>query len=157
MMKIGQQIVSQVSEQDICDLSQITMLATDSQAQTAFDVAKLLNFRSTPSIVEGQEVSFGRQRKRSDIIAVVKLVILPTAFYKDTHRTSIILGRRHFCNPSILVSIPATHLLNQGHRAVIVHALVSDVVASLHQPAQFLFTLSASIQSPNRACALRSS
>jgi hypothetical protein len=34
------------------------MLATDSQAETAFVIAKLFNFGSTTRIVEGQEVSF---------------------------------------------------------------------------------------------------
>ena len=58
VIEIGKQIVSQVGEQHVSDLAQVTMLAAAGQAEAAFVVAKLLDFGSTPGIVEGQEVSF---------------------------------------------------------------------------------------------------
>jgi len=137
MGKVSQQIVRQVSEQDVALLTGKTVLAPCLQAQTGFVVAKLLHFGSTPRIIEAQVTAFGGQGQGRDIVAVLKLPVLPSALHKNTYRAPIIEWGSHLAEPGVFrIGVPALHLPGQGFGSPVGQALGQDVVLPCEQPDQ---------------------
>ena len=148
-MEIGQQIVSQVCQQDEALLSQEAMLAPGSQVQSVFVVAKLLDLSPSSTVVTGEKVTFRRKAEGGDIVAVMELVLLEASFHEDTDGSTKVDGRFHFTEPDIVVRIPASHLFSQRLRSSVVKAFGNDMVATSQEPAELFIAASTAVEPPN--------
>jgi len=153
--KVSQQIMRQVGEQDVALLTGKAALAPCFQAQTGFVIAKLLDFGSTPLIVEAQVTAFGGQDQGRDIVAVLKLPVLPSALHKNTYRVPIIERGSHLAEPGIFrIGVPALHLPGQRFGSPVGQALGQDVVTPCQQPDEVFVRASPTIQAPDGTLAL---
>jgi hypothetical protein len=149
MVEIGQQVVSQVGEQDEAFLSQETLLSPGSQAQTTFVIAELLHLSASTAIVTGHKMAFGGQRQSGDVVAVAKLVFLKPALDENAHRAAIVTRWLDFTEPDVVIGIPATDLPGQGTGTPVGHTFGDEMVAASQEPTDVLVTSCAAIQTPN--------
>ena len=127
----------QVGEQDVALLTGKTALVPRLQAQAGFVIAKLLDFGATSVIVEAQKATFAGQGQGQDIVAVLKLPVLPSALHKNTYRAPIIEWGSHLAEPGVFrIGVPALHLPGQGFGSPVGQALGQDVVLPCEQPDQ---------------------
>ena len=155
MVKVCQQIVRQIGEQDETFLCQEPSLPSCCQAQAALVAAELLDFSASTVVVAGQEMAFGRQRKSGDVVAVAKLAIFEPPFDENTHRTTIIDRWCDLAQPDVTISIPATDFLGQGASPTVRHPLGDEMIVPSQEPTDMFIASCTTVEAPNRPFALR--
>jgi len=113
-MKVRQQVVRQIGEQDEPFLGRETSLSSCCQAQTALVAAKLLYFGTSTAVVASQKMAFGGQGKSGNVVTMAELAIFEPPFDKNAHWATIVNGWRDLAQPDVAIGIPTTDLLGQS-------------------------------------------